>query len=275
MKLASSIFIASLFAGTLFLADSTLSADILEKTYDAPNGLKVSVKTIAPYAQPADLQIVCVFRHKANGDTYLQAMKDLDDKLGGLLSSLRNRGEFIGELGETILLRPPEGRIAAKQLLVIGLGDEGALSPNTLSTVGRVAATEAIHLKARSISFAPTIRDQGNATIGVGESDKAVVENVLLTYDTNKRLQNLSRSISGRLMPDRNSTRRQRRKSLRRWKSPPERSRNGTQRLTRTLQVSNQEFTPTGPSAETTIRLPFSGTKFSRSIPKARATPIP
>jgi hypothetical protein len=189
MKLASSIFIASLFAGTLFLADSTLSADILEKTYDAPNGLKVSVKTIAPYAQPADLQIVCVFRHKANGDTYLQAMKDLDDKLGGLLSSLRNRGEFIGELGETILLRPPEGRIAAKQLLVIGLGDEGALSPNTLSTVGRVAATEAIHLKARSISFAPTIRDQGNATIGVGESDKAVVENVLLTYDTNKRLQ--------------------------------------------------------------------------------------
>jgi hypothetical protein len=33
------------------------------------------------------------------------------------------------------------------------------------------------------------MRDQGNATIGVGESDKAVVENVLLTYDTNKRLQ--------------------------------------------------------------------------------------
>ena len=84
------------------------------------------MRTIAPYAQPADLQIVCVFRHKASGDTYIEAMKDLDDKLAGLLSSLRNRGEFIGALGETILLDAPKGAIAAKQLLVIGLGDEKA-----------------------------------------------------------------------------------------------------------------------------------------------------
>jgi hypothetical protein len=189
MKLASSTSFAFLLAGTLFMGRPILAADVLEKTFDAVDGLKISVKTIAPYAQPADLQIVCVFRHKANGDTYLQAMKDLDGKLGGLLSSLRNRGEFIGELGETILLRPPAGRIAAKQLLVIGLGDEVTLSLEALRVVGRVAATEAIRLKARSVSFAPTMRDQGNGTIGVGESDKAVVENVLLTYDTNKRLQ--------------------------------------------------------------------------------------
>jgi hypothetical protein len=72
---------------------------------------------------------------------------------------------------------------------VIGLGYERALSLDTLCVVGRVAATEAIHLKASSVSFAPTMRDQGNATIGVGEADEAVVENVLLTYDTNQRLQ--------------------------------------------------------------------------------------
>jgi hypothetical protein len=162
---------------------------VLEKTFDAPNGLKVSVKTIAPYAQPADLQIVCVFKHKADGDTYIEAMKDLDDKLGGLLSSLRNRGEFTGELGETILLDPPAGAIAAKQLLVIGLGEEKDLSLDTLKLVGRVAASEAIRLQARNVSFAPTIRDQGNTTIGVGDGDGAVVENMLLTYDTNQRLQ--------------------------------------------------------------------------------------
>jgi len=93
--------------------------DVLEKTFDPPNDLKFSVRMIAPYAQPGDLQIVCVFRHKASGDTYIEAMKDLDDKLAGSLSSLRNRDEFIGELGETILLDPPKGAIAAKQLLVI------------------------------------------------------------------------------------------------------------------------------------------------------------
>jgi hypothetical protein len=78
MKSARPISFAFLFAGALFLAGPILYADVLEKTYDAANGLKVSVKTIAPYAQPADLQIVCVVRHKANGDTYLRAMKELD-----------------------------------------------------------------------------------------------------------------------------------------------------------------------------------------------------
>jgi hypothetical protein len=54
-------------------------------------------------------------------------MKDLDDKIGWVcLSSLRNRAEFTGELGDTILLEPPKGAIAAKQLLVISLGDEKA-----------------------------------------------------------------------------------------------------------------------------------------------------
>jgi hypothetical protein len=119
------------------------------------NGLKVPVKTNAPYAQPADLQIVCVFRHKASGDTYIQAMKDLDDKLGGLLSSLRNRGEFIGELGETILLDLPASTIAAKHLLVIGLGDERALSLDTLRVVGRAVGTNGT--KCRSLDYVPLI----------------------------------------------------------------------------------------------------------------------
>ena len=183
------MFFGFALTGPLLWAGQALRADVLEKTFDAPNDLKVSVKTIAPYAQPADLQIVCVFKHKADGDTYIEAMKDLDDKLGGLLSSLRNRGEFVGELGETILLEPPPGAIAAKHLLLIGLGDEKNLSLDTLKVVGRVAANEAIRLQARNVSFAPTIRDQGNTTIGVGDGDGTVVENLLLTYDTNRRLQ--------------------------------------------------------------------------------------
>ena len=155
------LFFRLALTGPLVWAGQTLHAGVLEKTFDTPDGLKVSVKTIAPYAQPADLQIVCLFKHKAEGDTYIEAMKDLDDKLGGLLSSLRNRGGFIGELGETILLEPPAGTIAAKHLLLIGLGDEKNLSLDTLKVVGRVAASEAIRLQARNVSFAPTIRDQG------------------------------------------------------------------------------------------------------------------
>src|SRR5689334_4588157 len=72
-----------------------------EKTFEAPHGLKVSVKIVGPYTEPADLQIISLFKHKASGDTYQGAAKDTDEQLHGILSALRNRGEFVGELGET------------------------------------------------------------------------------------------------------------------------------------------------------------------------------
>ncbi len=154
-----------------------------------PLGIAFSVKMTGPYAQDSDLQIICAFKHKASGDTYQGAMKDSDAKVGGLISSLRNRGEFVGELGESILLVPPKGAIPARQLLIIGLGDEPALSLDTLRVVGRVAAREAVRLKAARVAWAPVIRDEGNTTIDVGDGDRAFVESVLSAYDTELRLQ--------------------------------------------------------------------------------------
>ena len=95
-------------------------------------------------------------------------MTDFNDKLGGLLAAVRDRGEFVGELGETFLFLPPAGAITPKQVLLIGLGEEKDLSLDTLKVVGRVAVREAVRLRAAHVSFAPTIRDQGNNTIDVG-----------------------------------------------------------------------------------------------------------
>jgi hypothetical protein len=154
-----------------------------------PLGIAFSVKMTGPYAQDADLQIICAFKHKASGDTYQGAMKDSDAKVGGLISSLRNRGEYVGELGESILLAPPKGSIPAKLFLIIGLGEESSLSLDTLRVVGRVAAREAVRLKAKRVAWAPVIRDEGNSTIDVGDGDSAFVESVLSAYDTEQRLQ--------------------------------------------------------------------------------------
>jgi len=55
--------------------------------------------------------------------------------------------------------------------------------------VGRIAAREAVRLKARHVAWAPVIRDQGNSTIDVGEGDRAFAEQFLSAYDTEKRLQ--------------------------------------------------------------------------------------
>jgi hypothetical protein len=169
-------------------ADSTVTPkeSILESR---PLGVQLSVKMIGPFTEAADLQIICLLKHKASGDTYEGAAKETDSLLGGLLSSLRNRGEFVGELGETILFTPPKGSIPARRFMVIGLGDEKDLSLNSLRVVGRIAAREAVRLQAKHIAWAPVIRDEGVSTMRVGETDRVFIEELLSAYDTEKRLQ--------------------------------------------------------------------------------------
>src|SRR6266478_1301198 len=154
-----------------------------------PLGIRVSIKMDGPYMEAADLQIICLFKHKDSGDTYQCAAKYTDAHLGGVLSALRNRGEFVGELGETFLFTPPKSSIPAKRFMVIGLGDEKGLSLDSLRVVGRIAAREAVRLKAKRVAWAPVIRDEGNSTIDVGEGDRVFVEQMLAAYDTEKRLQ--------------------------------------------------------------------------------------
>ncbi len=186
MKIIVAPAVLLLTGVAIFGADNSAPA---EKTFDAPHGLKVSVKMIGPYSEPADLQIICLFKHKSSGDNYQGAAKDTDEHLHGLLSALRNRGEFVGELGETILFTPANGSIPAKRFMVIGLGEEKDLSLDALRLVGRVAAREAVRLQAKHVAWAPVIRDEGNTTLDVGEVDRAFIEQLLSAYDTEKRLQ--------------------------------------------------------------------------------------
>jgi len=186
MKIIRAPAVLLLTGVAIFGADSSAPA---EKTFDAPHGLKVSVKMIGPYSEPADLQIICLFKHKSSGDTYQGAAKDTDEHLHGLLSALRNRGEFVGELAETILFTPANGSVPAKHFMVIGLGEEKDLSLDALHLVGRVAAREAVRLQAKHVAWAPVIRDEGNTTLDVGEVGRAFIEQLLSAYDTEKRLQ--------------------------------------------------------------------------------------
>ena len=185
------ITLISLFAAVV--ATSLCRADAPAPTETAfetkPLGITVSIKMVGPYGQAADLQIICLFKHKDSGDTYQGAAKATDEHLGGILSNLRNRGEFVGELGETLLFTPPAGSIPANRFMIIGLGDEQDLSLDSLRLAGRVAAREAVRLRARHLAWAPVIRDEGNSTIEVGLGDRAFLEAMLSAYDTEKRLQ--------------------------------------------------------------------------------------
>ena len=168
-------------------ADSTAAPK--ETILESRPGIQLSVKMIGPYTEAADLQIICLLKHKDSGDTYQGAAKETDALLGGLLSSLRNRGEFVGELGETFLFTPPKGSLPARRFMVIGLGDEKNLSLDSLRVVGRIAAREAVRLQARQIAWAPVIRDEGVSTMEVGDTDRVFIEELLSAYATEKRLQ--------------------------------------------------------------------------------------
>src|SRR5260370_8886828 len=108
-----------------------------------------------------------LLKQKVSGDTYQGAAKDTDAHLGGLLSALRNRGEFVGELGETFLFTPSKGSIPAKRFMVIGLGEEKGLSLDTLRLVGRIPAREPVRPKAPHVAWPPVIRDAGNTSTAV------------------------------------------------------------------------------------------------------------
>ena len=171
-----------------FACCSLAQAEPTEKSVPAPDGLTVSIKMIGPVTQTTDLQIVCMLKHDPAGDKYIDAVRDFNDKLKGLIESLRNRGEFIGETGETLLFTPPPESISPRRVLLIGVGDEASLTIDRLKLAGTIAAREAVRLHVSSASFAPMLRDQGSTRIDVGEGDAAVVDSFLLAYDTEYRL---------------------------------------------------------------------------------------
>jgi hypothetical protein len=187
-KLSGIIFAWASFVMCAMASDSATTPK--ENIFDTkPLNVRISIKMDGPYMEAADLQIICLFKHKNSGDTYQNAAKATDDHLDGILSALRNRGEFVGELGETFLFTPPKGSIPAMRFMVIGLGEERDLSLDSLRVVGRIAAREAVRLETKRVAFAPVIRDEGDSTIEVGAGDRVFVEQFLSAYDTEKRLQ--------------------------------------------------------------------------------------
>src|SRR5215471_5574563 len=186
-----SLFAVVLLAGYAALARSDeAQEEVKEKALDAPHQIKVKVRMEGPYTADVPLQVVCYFKYTPEGAKRMGgAPVELDKHLGGVIASLRERGEFGGEQLETTLITPPKGSIKAKALLLVGLGDEEALSLKLMEAVGRVSLQEAVRLGANRVAFAPLIRDQGNSKYSTDDVETAVVRGMLLAYDTEKRLQ--------------------------------------------------------------------------------------
>jgi Cytosol aminopeptidase family, N-terminal domain len=163
--------------------------NVKETVLDGSDDVKIKIRMEGPTTAETALQVVCLFKHKDSGDKMLGAAVELDKDLHGVISSLRNRGEFAGDALETMVIVPPAGTIKPKLLLLVGIGDESSFSLDRMEEVGRVAVREASRLGASRIAFAPLVRDQGNSQFGTGDVGHRVIRGLLSAYDTDRRMQ--------------------------------------------------------------------------------------
>ncbi|MFI9628074.1 M17 family peptidase N-terminal domain-containing protein [Streptomyces sp. NPDC052042] len=159
-----------------------------QRTFTAAHRLPVTVKEIGPSEEAADLQVVTLF-DKASNQRFAGSMVDLDRRLGGFVTKVRDSGQFRANALETLVISPPPGSIAARRLLIIGLGDSGKASLDLMDQVGAVAAREAVRLRAATVAFAPTLRDQSFDTLDTGQVGARVMAGAIRGYDTELRLQ--------------------------------------------------------------------------------------
>src|SRR5262249_60065912 len=99
---AGGVIGAAVNAALLRLAAADDPQAVKETSLDGPGGLKLTVRMQGPYAADVSLQVVCYFKHKGAGDTTLGAAVELDEQLGGVIASLPDRGEVVGDELETV-----------------------------------------------------------------------------------------------------------------------------------------------------------------------------
>lgn len=178
-------FVIGSISSTLTYAADTVKETIVK----SDSGVLLKIRMEGPYTADVPLQVVCYFKYSAAG---VQKMKgapvELDKHLNGIIGALRERGEFVGNRLETILINAPKDSIKAGHLLLIGLGSEDELSLELMEQVGATALRTAASLGLKRVAFAPLLRDQGNDKLATGAVETAVVRGALLAYDTQSRM---------------------------------------------------------------------------------------
>ena len=138
------------------------------KIWGQIDGISIEGMVQGPATEVAPLQVACVFEY-VEGDLFTapalpaeyNGMVHLDKALNGLITEIRRSGKFSGHAFETLLITPPKGAISADRLLLIGLGDRNAFTPDLMKEVGVVSMREALRLGVTHYAFAADVKDGG------------------------------------------------------------------------------------------------------------------
>lgn len=153
----------------LILTAAALPSINAQETLGTVDGVTIEVVVQSPSAQVTPLQIVCLFEYVEGDITNsppalpkeLNGMVHVDEALHGLITDLRKSDKFHGKFLETLLIVPPSGTIAAKKLLLIGLGNRNDFKPENMRLVGLTGMREALRLEVAEYSHASDLKDAG------------------------------------------------------------------------------------------------------------------
>jgi len=143
-------------------------------------GAPIPIRILAqsPADTTTELQAICLFRSSPE-NTLHGSLTETNEKLKGLLQRIRAPDLFMGEPGETLLIAPPKNSLAARRLLIIGLGDSQSFSPQRMQLAGEILYAEASRLAVAHPFFAPTILDGGVGKFTTGEVAEQVISGFL------------------------------------------------------------------------------------------------
>jgi hypothetical protein len=119
----------------------------------------------------------------------LAAVGDFDHRLGGIVRALPDTDHSRVIHWRRSVSKLRKDSIKANAVLLVGVGDEHALSLETMIKVGIVGLRNAMLSDAMSVAFAAALQDQNVKKLEVGDVASAVVTGALLASDTGKRLR--------------------------------------------------------------------------------------
>jgi len=155
--------------------------------------MDIQITTQAAPQIQCDALIVSAAQDKGHGLQFSSVAIAINDVLNGLLDELVADGEFKGAVGELLTLHPM-GRIPAKRVVVVGLGDRERI---TIQTLQRSAATAARHLQATGARHIVLAMQWSGGEISALQSMQAQVEGALLGLYTFRHYQHRDEPAQG------------------------------------------------------------------------------
>lgn len=134
-------------------------------------GVSLDIAAMDGVAADVDLSFACMFDHELDGGLR-GGLAHLNNVLSGRLVQLRDDGVFLGYPMETLLIRQPPPAIAARAVMVIGMGTPTEWTAEVTARAVDTAIRAATQLGANSAAFAPSLLDSGlaaHATAGVAQ----------------------------------------------------------------------------------------------------------